>query len=76
MDNLHRISHGDSDGKTVEDFGAFGLSVFAYARPGEAEGQPIFTIHAADGSHIGTAPNRLHAHAAMIQHGLIPLSLH
>ena len=77
MDDRHQNSHTDrTDSKTAEPFITMGLSVFAYAKPAEIEGQPVFTIHAADGSHIGTAPSRDHAHAAMIQHGLIPMALH
>ena len=77
MDDLHRNSQSDrTDGRSAEQFSVMGLSLFAYAKPAEAEGQPVFTIHAADGSHIGTAPSREYAHAAMIQHGLIPMSLH
>jgi hypothetical protein len=77
MNDLHRNTHADkADVTSAEALGALGLSVFAYAKPAEVEGQRVFTIHAADGSHIGTAPSREHAHAAMIQHGLIPMSLH
>jgi hypothetical protein len=76
MKDMQENSHSDGRAGSPEQLGAMGLSVFAYARPGEVEGQPVFTIHAADGSHIGIAPTRDHAHAAMIQHGLIPMSVH
>ena len=59
MDDRHQNTHADrTDSKTAEPFVTMGLSVFAYAKPAEIEGQPVFTIHAADGSHIGTAPSR------------------
>ncbi len=77
MNDLQRNSPVDGAAKaSAEPLVAMGLSVVAYARPAEVEGQPVFTIHAADGSQIGLAPTREYAHGAMIEHGLIPVSLH
>lgn len=77
MNDLQRNSPADGTANAAaEPFIAMGLSVVAYARPAEVEGQPVFTIHAADGSQIGVAPTRERANGAMIQHGLIPVSLH
>lgn len=53
-----------------------GLDVLAYARPTLIEGQVAFAIHGADGSQLGMAPSRELAHAAMVQHGLVPVGLH
>ena len=74
-----RQQNNDVDGgagHTAQPFSAIGLSAVGYARPAELDGRQIFAIHAADGAQIGAAPTREHAHAAMIQNGLIPLSLH
>ena len=53
-----------------------GLNAVAYARPTIIEGQVAFAIHGADGAQIGMAPSRDLAHAAMLQHGLVPVGLH
>jgi hypothetical protein len=39
-------------------------------------GVAAFSIHAADGTQIGIAPNRDVAFAAVVQHELEPVSLH
>lgn len=61
---------------TAQDFAAMGMQQVAYVRPALINGVPAFTIHAADGSQIGVAPNRDVAIAAMIQNELEPVSLH
>ena len=60
---------------TPQDFAAMGLQQVAYVRPAVVNGIAAFTIHAADGTQIGMAPNRDVAFAAVIQHELEPVSL-
>lgn len=61
---------------TPQDFAVMGLQQVAYIRPAIVNGVMAFTIHAADGTQIGMAPNRDVAFAAVIQHELEPVSLH
>ncbi len=61
---------------TPQDFAAMGMQQVAYVRPALIKGVVTFTIHAADGTQIGLAPNRDVAFAAVIQHELEPVSLH
>jgi len=61
---------------TPQDFAAMGMQQIAYIRPTLVNGVSAFTIHAADGTQIGIAPNREVAFAAVIQHELEPVSLH
>jgi hypothetical protein len=53
-----------------------GMQHIAYVRPAIVNGVTAFTIHAADGTQIGMAPNRDVAFAAVVQHELEPVSLH
>ena len=55
------------------DLAGLGLAQVAYVRPDRAG---AWAIHAADGTRIGTAPNRPLAFAALRQHGLEPLDVH
>jgi hypothetical protein len=59
-----------------QDLAAIGMQQLAYIRPAVVNGVTAFTIHAADGTQIGIAPNHDVAVAAVIQHELEPLSLH
>jgi len=61
---------------TPQDFAAMGIQQVAYIRPAMVNGIVTFSIHAADGTQIGMAPNRDIAFAAVIQHELEPVSLH
>lgn len=61
---------------TVRDLALWGLQDVAFVKlvtEGETQG---WSIHAADGSHIGLAPDREVAFAAVRQHDLEPLSVH
>jgi hypothetical protein len=53
----------------------FGLNDLAYLRPTVVDGQPVFAIHAADGSQLALATSRDVGVAAMRQHDLEPVSL-
>jgi len=59
-----------------QDFAAMGMQHLAYIKPAVVNGVSAFTIHAADGTQIGMAPNRDVAFAAVLQHELEPVSLH
>jgi len=61
---------------TPQDFAAMGVQQLAYIRPTVVNGVTAFSIHAADGTQIGIAPNRAVAFAAVVQHELEPVSLH
>ncbi|CCG41806.1 DUF1150 family protein [Magnetospirillum molischianum] len=58
---------------SVSDLAGWGLSMVAYVR-WIAAGE--WAICSADGTRIGTAPDRLSAFAAIRQHDLEPLSVH
>lgn len=59
-----------------QDFALMGMQEVAYVRPAVINGVSVMTIHAADGTQIGIAPNRDVAFAAVKQHELEPVSLH
>lgn len=61
---------------TVTDLANLGLPVVAYVRHDGPAGSGVWSIHAADGTHIGAAPNRDTAFAAVRQNDLEPLSVH
>ncbi len=58
------------------DWLTFGLNNVAYLRPALVNGQPIYAIHAADGSQLALVATRDVGLAAMHQHDLEPASLH
>ena len=59
-----------------QDFALVGMQELAYIKPTVVNGVTGFSIHAADGTQIGMAPDREIAFAAVKQHELEPLSLH
>ena len=59
-----------------QDFALVGMHQLAYIKPTVVNGVTGFSIHAADGTQIGMAPDREIAFAAVKQHELEPLSLH
>ena len=61
---------------TQSDLLAFGLNDIAYLKPTVVDGQPVFAIHAADGSQLALVPSRDVGLAALHQHDLEPVSLH
>lgn len=61
---------------TVSDFATWGLQDVAYVKRITVNDQEGWSIHAADGSHVGYAPNRDLAFAAVRQHELEPYSVH
>ena len=61
---------------SLTDFAQWGMPDVAYVRLISAEEGPGWSIHAADGTHMGMAPSRDIAFAAIRQHELEPLSVH
>ena len=59
---------------SVSDFAAWGMPELAFVR--RAEDGDGWSIHAADGTQMGLAPNRDLAFAAIRQHDLEPVSVH
>ena len=62
---------------SVQDFIALGLQDVAYVRPAKGEtGEPVFTIHSADGNALASVESRDLAFAVVRQNGLEPVSVH
>jgi len=61
---------------TPEQLAALGLGGLAYVRPVSVNGLTAYAIFSADGQQIGLAPSRPLADAAILQHDMIPLSVH
>ena len=58
------------------DWARFGLQQVAYLRPVLLNGVQVISIHAADGTHIGAAPNLAAAAAAVAEHEMAPVLVH
>jgi hypothetical protein len=67
-ENLRRL--------TPDAMAALGAEQIAYVRPVIVDGQPLFSVHAADGTQIALFANRDVAMAACVQNELEPLSVH
>lgn len=61
---------------SAADFAAWGTPELAFVKQVVADGLLAWSIHAADGTAIGSAPSRELAFAAIIQNELEPLSVH
>ncbi len=61
---------------SASDWAAFGLQHIAYFRPVLVNGVRGISIHAADGTPIGAAPDARLARAAILQHDMEPVSVH
>jgi hypothetical protein len=59
-----------------EQLAALGVSRIAYVKPVMVDGVQGFAIHAADGTPMAVAGNRDVAVAAVMQHEMLPLSVH
>ena len=55
---------------------ALGAQQIAYVRPVVVDDQPLFSVHAADGTQIALFASRDVAMAACVQNELEPLSVH
>ncbi len=61
---------------SAEQLARLGVSQIAYVRPVVVDGEPGFSIHAADGTPMAVAGDRGTALAAIVQHDMIPLLVH
>ncbi len=59
-----------------QQLAALGVSHIAYVKPVIVNGVQGFAIHAADGTPMAIAGNRDVAVAAVVQHEMMPLSVH
>src|ERR1700684_1068705 len=59
-----------------QQLAALGVSHIAYVKPVTVNGVRGFAIHAADGTPMAVAGNRDLAVAAVVQHEMLPLSVH
>ncbi len=59
-----------------EQFAQLGMTHVAYVKPVIVNGSAGFAIHAADGTPMAVAGNRDVAVAAVMQHEMLPLSVH
>ncbi|OJX81790.1 DUF1150 family protein [Magnetospirillum sp. 64-120] len=71
-DPLPPLTHSMS----AADFAAWGTPGLAFVKRVVVDNETSWSIHAADGTNIGLAPNREVAMAAIIQHELEPASVH
>ena len=73
-----RIDTGSFDVRhmTTDQLGALGVSHIAYVKPVIFNGEAGFAIHAADGTPMAVAVDRATAMAAIVQHEMMPLSVH
>ncbi len=78
MKNIDGKTIIESDARimTVADLANWGIPEIAYVRHVGPVGEGGWTIHAADGTPIGAAPDRDTAFAAVRQHDLEPVSVH
>lgn len=61
---------------SVADLAMWGMPEVAFVKRVTVEEGEGWSIHAADGTHMGLAPTRDVAFAAIRQHDLEPLSVH
>jgi hypothetical protein len=61
---------------TADQLGALGVSHIAYVKAVVVNGTAGFAIHAADGTPMALAQDRDTAMAAIVQHEMLPLSVH
>lgn len=59
-----------------QQLASLGMSHIAYVKPIVINGVHGFSIHAADGTQMGVAEDRDVAMAAVVQHEMLPLSVH
>ena len=61
---------------TEAQLGTLGVSHIAYVKAVIVNGTKGFAIHAADGTPMAVAGDRATAMAAIVQHEMLPLSVH
>jgi len=75
-DNKIDVRSFDVRHMTADQLGALGVSHIAYVKPVIVNGEMGFAIHAADGTPMALAGDRATAMAAIVQHEMMPLSVH
>lgn len=68
MVDLHHLSEAQ--------LAQLGMSQIAYVRPVTINGEAGFAIHAADGTPMAVAGDRDLAIAAILQHEMVPVTVH
>lgn len=58
------------------DFAALGVDQLAYVKPIDQDGELRFEVHAADGTAVALLDSWEVASAAVIQNGMVPVSVH
>jgi hypothetical protein len=61
---------------SAADLGRLGLERIAYVKPVMINGAGAFAIHAADGTPMAVAQDRMVALAAIAQHEMVPALVH
>jgi hypothetical protein len=59
-----------------EDFAMMGAPRVAYVKQVDVDGEAAYSIHSANGSPLGMAPDRDTAFSVAIQHDLDPVHVH
>lgn len=72
----HEVVSFDVRHLSEQQLAALGVSHIAYVKPVMMNGVLGFAIHAADGTPMAVAGNRDVAIAAVVQHEMLPLSVH
>lgn len=67
---------GDLRHMTPRDLAMWGMQDIAFVKQVTVDDEPGWSIHAADGTHMGIAPDRDLAFAAVRQHDMEPVSVH
>lgn len=76
---MNPSSHGTGNRfpvPTREQLAQIGLGGVAYLRPVVVDGAPAVAIFGADGRQIGLAPDAARAAAAVVEHEMVPVSVH
>lgn len=61
---------------SAREFAHLGMSDIAYVKRVVVDNEPVYELHAADGTPIGVVRDRETAFAALRQHDLEPVSVH
>jgi hypothetical protein len=72
----HEIAAVDVRHLSEQQLAALGVSHIAYVKPVVVNGVQGFAIHAADGTPMAVAGDREVAVAAVVQHEMLPVSVH
>jgi len=76
QDSKINLASFDVRHMSTDQLGALGVSHIAYVKAVTVNGTVGFAIHAADGTPMALAEDRATAMAAIVQHEMLPLSVH